>query len=281
MAFVDRYDILEVLGQGSCGVVRRAMCRDDGREVALKTVRTFDEEFKEIARKEYEMLCSIEHPHVIRAFDFWTTTDRAVIVLELYNGEPLDKAVRLSPGRCFTEARARVLFRQLMQAVAYLHYRSILHRDVKGQNVLVSTIAAEPDLRLVDFNIACRLADGSLTPTGTPDYAAPEIIAGQSASEASDIWASGLCLWLMLAGRLPRRYDTFASAGEFQALIGQHCFRSGGLSEPCMASLRSCLDADRESRPSADTLLSECWLNTGAVELAAVPLACAELARSL
>merc|ERR1719223_866869 len=131
--------------------------------------------------------------------------------MELFDGAPLDEAVRRSPSKCFSEAHARILFVQLLQAIDHLHQRAILHRDVKAQNVLVANSIGVPDLRLVDFNIACRIADGSLTATGTRDYAAPEMFAGGSASEASDIWAAGLCLQFMLAGRLPRRFDSFAS----------------------------------------------------------------------
>lgn len=257
---LDAFNVLEVLGQGSCAVVRRARHVKDGQEVALKTVRTDDEEIVEITRREYEMLRSIDHPHIVRAFDFFTTMDCAVVVMELYEGEPLDRAVRLSPTRCFAEARARAFFEQLVYALAYLHRRGILHRDVKGQNVLVST-AAKPDLRLVDFNVACSLSDGSLTPTGTPDYLAPEILAGQSASEASDVWAAGLCLLLMLAGSLPRRFDNFVSAGDFEAAIVRRCSRSVEISKPCLAVLRGCLHSDRGLRLAAEALLSEQWLS--------------------
>lgn len=235
--------------------------------VALKVVHTVDDQMKDITRQEYEILRSIEHKHIIHALDFFVTVDRAVVVMELFEGASLDAAVRLCPSRCFSESGARALFVQLAQAIEYLHRRGILHRDIKGENVLVAG-GARPDLRLVDFNVACRLADGSLTPTGTATYLAPEILAGQSSSPASDIWAAGLCLQLMLAGRLPRRFDTFASEEAFAASVGRRPKSEDCLSEPCEVTLRSCLNADPEARPTAEQLLSQEWLSTGTGDLA-------------
>lgn len=262
---LDQYSVMEVLGKGSCGVVRRATDRRDGSVVALKFVRTDDEELIDITRKEFELLRTIEHANVIRGLDFFTTIDRAVVVMEFFDGVPLDVAVKLSPSRRFAEPLARVLFRQLASALACLHERGILHRDVQSQNVLVASGAAQPDLRLVDFNVACHEADGSLTPTGMVDYAAPEVQAGQSHSRASDIWAAGLCLQLMLAGRLPRRVDAFASREGWFSGIGRRTGDQTEPSDPCLGALRSCLEADRDARPTASELLAGVWLGSGSV----------------
>jgi len=203
------------------------------------------------------MLQSMEHAHIIRALDFFTTHDSAVLVMELYEGRPLDAAVRSLPRRFFGDLQARCLFGQLAHALEFLHRRGIIHRDIKGQNVLVSSDTAQPELRLVDFNVACHLADGSLTPTGTSEYFAPEIIAGQSASKASDIWAAGLCLQLMVSGRLPRRFDAFTDEDEFAAALGRPCSGQDGPSEQCLVLLRMCLSAQPASRPTAMALLSD------------------------
>lgn len=248
-------------------MVRRARRRADDKEVALKIVRSENEKFAEITRREYKLLRSLEHPHIVNAFDFFTTMNRAVIVMEFFDGIPLDTAVRTAPSRRFTELKARAFFRQLVQAMKYLHQHRILHCDIKGQNVLVAIAAARPDLRLVDFNVA-RLLDGSsLAATGTLDYAAPEILAGGPASMAGDVWAAGLCLHLMVTGHLTHRIDAFATASDFAEALAPLRAGGGGLSEPCAATLRSCLDVSQASRATAEALLRRSWLGSGAAEV--------------
>jgi serine/threonine protein kinase len=260
---LDRYRVLETLGQGSYGVVHRAERRDDGLSLALKIVRTtsdeFDTEFLGILKKEYQILKTIEHPHIIRAYDFFTGVDCAVLVMELFDGPSLDTLVRNSDERHLKETTARALFSQLLQAIDHLHQHRIVHRDVKAANILVSQ--DRKDLRLVDFNTARCLAEGmSLTMTGTVDYAAPEILQGESPSECGDIWSAGLCLHVMLAGRLPRMRDQYSSLPDFAEAVasGKVTLRGKpwhGVSETSKSLLQQCLEVKSSLRPTAATLL--------------------------
>lgn len=259
----ERYEVLEVLGQGSTGVVRRALRRSDGQEVAIKTVRTDDEEVSAIARAEHCILSSLEHPNIVQAFGFFTCVGCSVLVMEFVQGAPLDTAVRSTPKKSFEEETAKVLFSQLLLALAYLHSRRILHRDVKAENMLASPSLAK--LKLVDFNVACRLSDGCLTVTGTQEWKAPEVLLGEPASELADVWSTGLCLYFMLAGRLPRQCDQFATPGEFADAVRHRPLTFSGhrwrcVSEACQMALRRCLESDKMQRPAAVTLVSDAWL---------------------
>jgi len=266
----ENYDLCEVLGQGSAGVVRRARRRTDERVVAMKIVRTADVELLDTARREFELLKSIEHPRIIHACDFFVAGDRPSRFWSISKELSLSPAVRHQPLRRFQEDTARILFRQLMDAVDFLHCRRIIHRDIKASNMLVSENLTE--LKLLDFNTAHRLAEGgALTMTGTHEYAAPEVLLGSSPSEMSDVWSAGLCLHLMLVGRLPRRCEQYASFADFADAVSSKPVVSDGTclqeaSEECKAVLRRCLEIETSRRPAAMTLLKEeMWLSTNPV----------------
>ncbi|CAE8691554.1 unnamed protein product, partial [Polarella glacialis] len=202
----EKYEILETIGQGSTGVVYRGRRKADGAEVALKTMQALDEEMIRLRREEYDTLLKLKHPHIIQAFDFFTDAKcHAVLVLEFFKGLSLSEAVKAETKghHGLPENTAQALFRMLLQATDYLHSHRIVHRDIKGDNVLLSPDLT--DLRLSDFNTArCLMDGGALTMTGTTDYSAPEILeGGESPSEGGDIWSAGLCLHLMLTGKLP------------------------------------------------------------------------------
>jgi len=101
--------------------------------------------------------------------------------------------------------------------------------------------------------------------TGTQEYAAPEVLGGESPSETSDIWSAGLCLHLMLSGQLPRRREQYSSIADFlAAIVERPPVLQGGpwqaVSEPCKDTLRHCLEVSKLQRPAAMTILEEEWL---------------------
>jgi len=256
----DAYDIKEALGQGSMGKVFHAFRRTDNEQVALKVVRTNDEEVVEIARKEFDLLQRISHQNIITAIDFFTTADRAVLVMSFFEGESLYDRVRRLPKKRLSEEAAHALFLELLNALDYLHQHRIVHRDVKPHNVLVAQNLENgslPRLKLIDFNIARYLPEGgALSPNCTPQYAAPEVRRGGSPSEASDIWGAGLCLCMMLSGHCPR-------VENIDTEVSLECVRKHNVSTPCWMMLRQCLAIEHSMRPAAMTLLKSTWILYG------------------
>jgi len=257
--FVDaaeKYDMLELIGRGSAAVVKKAVRKQDGVVVALKIAGSKDN--FSLAEAEFRMLQSIKHPHVIRALDFFATSVSAIMVLEFFEGGSLEEAVPKLPGSRLPELKARSLFKALLSAVCYLHTRRIIHRDVKPSNVVVS--ADFSDLRLLDFNVAKRLTEGgALTLTGTRLYCAPEVLDGEPPNEANDVWGCGLCVYFMLAGRLPWKIlptENFFETLPALRVSGSWCL---SLSEPCKSVLRQCLTIDPIWRPAATTVMLHEW----------------------
>lgn len=246
----DTYDKCEEVGQGGFSVVYRAVHRTSGDEVALKVVRTSDEEVKNIAREEFRLLKRIRHPNIVPVHDFFVTRHSTVLVMGFFAGDTLGIAVQGSKGKRLLEGTARKLFTDLLQALDHLHQHRIVHRDVKPENVLVSHDLTH--VQLIDFNIARYLPEGgALSPNCTRAYAAPEVREGGSPpSEASDIWGAGLCLYMMLAGQCN------VSKGKVDL---SRCMASAA----CMFTLGQCLAPEPSMRPAAMTILQTPWVCYG------------------
>jgi cell division control protein CDC15 len=263
-AVEKNFEVHEALGQGTTGVVCRAVRRSDGQQVALKMMRMDDEELLNIARQEFELLRTIEHPHIIEALDFFSYSMGAVMVLSYFAGQTLEESVHNMEDGYMPEDMSKRLFNALTMAVDHLHQQGIIHRDVKASNILVSN--DRMDLKLVDFNTAQRVLEGgALTLTGTVDYLPPEVLLGESLCEKSDVWAVGLCLHLMLTGTLPVERRLFSSRIDFaQALCSEEVRLSNQrlqfISLPCKDVLGSCLEPHPQQRADAATLLATQWL---------------------
>ena len=204
---IGAWRVLERLGAGGMGEVYRVERSDGGyrQQAALKLTAFGWAGPEAIARfhAERAFLAQLEHPNVARIIDGGTAPDgRPWVVMEYVAGEPIDRwcAAHQWPLRPRIE-----LFLQVLAAVQAAHRALILHRDIKPANILVT---ADGQAKLLDFGIAKSLsAEGGLTATGlaplTPQYASPEQLAGRALTTASDVYALGLVLHLLLTGRLP------------------------------------------------------------------------------
>jgi serine/threonine protein kinase len=237
-------------------MVHRAVRRCDKKEVALKVIRTTDEDKIAMVKEEFSLLQRLDHPNIARAIDLCVFSDQAVLVESLCIGSPLGTALKQhKKDKRLSEAEAHKLFVMMLEALDHCHQRRIVHRDIKPENVMVNDTFT--DLKLIDFSIARFLPEGgSLSPIGTPLYAAPEVRNGGSPSEASDVWGAGLCLFLMLFGRCPRvnRQALEVTLSSTQVSM---------ISETCRTTLQKCLAFDYSMRPAAMILLQADWLQYG------------------
>ena len=205
-AHVGPWRLISVLGEGGMGVVYRAE-RADGlfeRTVALKRLRSGPgrRQLAERLRAERQTLARLEHPGIARLYDGGVAQDGTpYLVMELVEGRPITTwAEETAPS---VEARVRLAVR-VCQAVAYAHRRLVVHRDLKPSNVLV----VDPGTpKLLDFGIAKLLDAGDDVHTAggalTRAYAAPEQLAGGEVTTATDVYALGVILYELLAGRRP------------------------------------------------------------------------------
>ena len=201
------YEILGRLGSGGRGVVYKARQLNLGRVVALKMMRhdedLTDAEGLALFRREAEAVARLEHPNVIRLYDFGEHGGRPYFTMELAAGGSLEQRLASGP---LQPREAATLIEMLARSLHAVHRQGIVHRDLKPGNVLLD---AEGMPKLADFGLAKRLSGGdSLFPTGailgTASYMAPEQAAGlKEVGPAADVWALGAILYECLTGRPP------------------------------------------------------------------------------
>lgn len=197
-----RYELEDARGSGSGGVVWGAFDRKLKRRVALKRPHAAaDRTDRTRFRREAETAAQVHHPNAISVFDTVDDHDECWLVMEFVSADSLDKLLTAS-GPLPPERVARIGL-QVAAALAAVHAKKIIHRDVKPGNVLVG----DGDLaKLTDFGISIwrevtRTDDGRIS--GTPAFAAPEVAGGKPAGEASDVFSLGATLFAAVEGTPP------------------------------------------------------------------------------
>ena len=198
------YEILEPLGEGGMGAVFRARHARLGRVIALKVLKSgtvVNEEHERRFQREMTLAAGLSHPHLVKILDGGTVDGTAFIAMELVDGLTVTHMVsNWSPLPWHV---AVAIASRIADGLAYLHDRSILHRDVKPSNVLVSY---DGFVKLLDFGLARGHNATVMTQVGavvgTLQYLSPELLTGAEATPATDLWATGVVLYVMLCGRM-------------------------------------------------------------------------------
>lgn len=257
----QRYLLREPLGSGGMSVVWRGEDTLLGREVAVKVLSAEVSADPSALRRMYaeaRAAASLRHDNVVEVYDYGETELGGVpmpyVVMELVGGRPLSDMLR---GGALSWQLAVLIGAQVSAALAAAHDRGVVHRDVKPANVMVHS----GGVKLVDFGISA--AAGELEQVtgqifGTPAYLAPERLAGGMVRPATDVYALGLLLYLMLAGRMPWNVSTTTQ------MLKAHRYREpaplpavAGLPDDIAALVRRCLDKNPSARPAAVTVARE------------------------
>ncbi len=193
-----RYRLVRLLGQGGMSDVYEAIDERSDTAVAIKFVRSADPELARRFAQEVRALGRVEHPGLVRLIGTGLAGDHAYLVMELVQGSTLAEALRHGP---LGPERTAYLGASLAGALAYVHSRGVVHRDVKPSNILLH---ADGRAQLGDFGVA-RLLDASAltmagTTLGTAAYMAPEQLEDHQVGAGADIWSLGMVLLECLTG---------------------------------------------------------------------------------
>lgn len=210
-----RFIIQDQLGAGGMGVVYRAQDRLTNNAIALKQVTVAPEhldlttsssspDYRLVLAHEFRVLASLRHPHIISVLDFGFDSERQpYFTMDLLeDGQTILAAAKSQR----LEVRYAYIL-QILQALAYLFRRKILHRDLKPGNVLVK----DNQVKVLDFGLAVARGQ-KIEAAGTFAYLAPEILQGHAPSEASDLYAVGLMAYELITGHYPYRKDSLLNA---------------------------------------------------------------------
>ena len=208
---LGNYDIVEEIGRGGMAVVYRAYQRSLNRHVAIKVLApqlSFDQQFVERFQREARAAAKLQHPNIVVIHDVAHEQGIYFLVMELLEGRTLKKLIE-EKGSLAAERAARIV-EQVASALDYAHQQGFVHRDIKPANIFVGK---EDHTTLADFGIAKAASETQhLTRTGmligTPEYMSPEQAEGGTVDYRTDLYALGVVLYQMLAGRLPFQSTT-------------------------------------------------------------------------
>ncbi len=282
----DRYDLVRHIARGGMGDVYEAVDRILDRRVAVKVFRSASPRDRERFDAEIRLLASLDHPTLVRVYDAGELGDDAYLVMELVDGPTL--AARLDDGGPLPEAEVAAIGAELAAALASIHASDVVHRDVTTSNVLCDP---EGRVRLVDFGIARLLGSPRVTATsttiGTAAFMAPEQVAGEEVTVASDVYSLGLVLLELLTGhrafegsaaevaavRLVRDPDVDTGVpGRWRPLLRAMTSRAPEL-RPASATVRDRLEAIARAEPAEVTAPLHVGDATSVLPIPVLPLA--------
>eukprot|EP00966_Prymnesium_polylepis_P000707 15910-Prymnesium_polylepis.1 len=207
---MERYAQDKKLGQGAMGAVYLVRRRTDGAKLALKMIAVANQKDQHVAQNEIKILASLSHPHIVCFHDSFIDGDQLCIVMEYCNGGDLSDVLskQREAQRRLPELEVRSMLAQLTSALAHMHARKVVHRDIKSSNVFIKDVPSvgggggggsaprtERHLMLGDFGVAKALESTramACTQCGTPYYLPPEVCNGAPYNTKADVWSLGV-----------------------------------------------------------------------------------------
>jgi calcium-dependent protein kinase len=259
----DKYDRLDELGRGAYGVVYRVQTKVAPQLRAVKLIykaQLKPDDFSQFSA-EIELLRTMDHPNILRLYEFYEDSKCFYLVTEYLPGGELFEFIIKQ--RALTEGTAALVMSQLLSAVNYCHQNNIVHRDLKPENLLLAVPGSCSQLKVIDFGTSTlRLPGQNLNKLkGTAYYIAPEVIGG-SYNEKCDLWSCGVILYMMLSGRPPfNGCDTKSILAKVKKAKYKMDSRSWDLvSDLAKDFIRKLMNPDPQSRLSAEEAFLHPWI---------------------
>jgi len=199
--FSSHYKILSFLGEGSYGKVFKAREISTGRVIAVKKMSLGNSQSKyNKIKKEIDLLKSLDHPNIVKYYDFFQEEEYIYLMMEYLEGCTLKQYIKKNEN--ISEDNARIIIKQLLTALSYLHYTcDICHRDVKPENIMFKEKNDINCLKLLDFGLSLDSFESKnhLENCGTLVYMAPELLINNGKyTKGVDVWSVGIILYMLL-----------------------------------------------------------------------------------
>ncbi|KAL4327355.1 hypothetical protein HN51_034574 [Arachis hypogaea] len=257
----NKYMLGDEIGKGAYGRVYKGLDLENGDFVAIKQVslENIAQEDLNIIMQEIDLLKNLNHKNIVKYLGSLKTKSHLHIILEYVENGSLANIIKPNKFGPFPESLVAVYIAQVLEGLVYLHEQGVIHRDIKGANILTTK---EGLVKLADFGVATKLTEADVNThsvVGTPYWMAPEVIEMSGVCAASDIWSVG-CTVIELLTCVPPYYDLQPMPALFRIVQDEHPPIPDSLSPDITDFLHQCFKKDARQRPDAKTLLSHPWI---------------------
>uniref|UniRef100_A0A1J3K2J1 non-specific serine/threonine protein kinase n=1 Tax=Noccaea caerulescens TaxID=107243 RepID=A0A1J3K2J1_NOCCA len=257
----NKYMLGDEIGKGAYGRVYKGLDLENGDFVAIKQVslENIVQEDLNTIMQEIDLLKNLNHKNIVKYLGSSKTKTHLHIILEYVENGSLANIIKPNKFGPFPESLVAVYIAQVLEGLVYLHEQGVIHRDIKGANILTTK---EGLVKLADFGVATKLNEADVNThsvVGTPYWMAPEVIEMSGVCAASDIWSVG-CTVIELLTCVPPYYDLQPMPALFRIVQDDNPPIPDSLSPDITDFLRQCFKKDSRQRPDAKTLLSHPWI---------------------
>jgi len=257
------YVVGRMIGQGAYACVRLSYNKAMGKKLALKVYekkKLIEPQRQKSVYREIRLLQKMNHVNIVKLYDAFDTDNHVILAMEYVRGNSLHSYLKAQPNRTLDEWEAKRLFRQVVCGIEYCHGKSIAHRDIKLENLLLDE---HNNVKIIDFGFSTCMPNTKKIKIfcGTPSYMSPEIVLRKEyAGPQADVWALGVLLYAMLCGTFPFKgrndRELYKKISNVLIVYPDH------LSGLAKNLLQRIFQLDPDKRPTAHEIMNDPWLST-------------------
>ena len=266
---IGDFNVIELLGKGSFGRVKKVKHKKTGKVYAIKEIEKKEIKLRKMVeqvKNELKIMYSLNHPNIVKLYSHFEDDFSIYLIMEYAENGHLYSYLMKSPKKRLPEEEAQRFISQLVAAVEYIHLRSIIHRDIKPENILIDS---KMNVKLCDFGWSNfeRAPLKRTTFCGTLDYLAPEmLLAGHEHDSSVDIWAVGVLIYEICSGNSPFSFGLNDDKPETEKRVRSNILdvkftpSPAFFSQSCKDLIARILKKNPKERPSIKEIQESPWL---------------------
>jgi tRNA A-37 threonylcarbamoyl transferase component Bud32 len=203
--FLDKYLIIDIIGQGSFGIVLKCWCRKSKKKVSVKIIskKNRQKETLKYFEMERKYLVGLNHKNILQIYEVEENNEYVVLILELMEWCTLKQLMiqRFIEKKEFREDEIAKIVKNILAGINYMHMNKVMHRDIKPENIMFKKINDLDSLKIIDLGLATSFDSTKVKKfCGTIKFMAPEILENKSYDQSVDTWACGVIMYMLCSG---------------------------------------------------------------------------------